>query len=221
MKKSCFFFSSFLLFFSISQSLLAQVKEANLISQVDISYRAHEIKIEDSKINRQIFIALPWSVVHGTMVDDLLIKNHRYFYCTREPDGIFNCYLYLNKNFDGEFENFEKDHNYGEGSISEYMSNEKLSDRAKIKIDNKFIQLTFDGHIAKKIYNKIDLANYRYGRKGGVDYEMRIGRHIKCLGAENLEGVRSEYFSCKMKIPIRPIQNEEEKIDQSNKISID
>lgn len=175
--------------------------------QVPLEYNAHEIRIADSEISKKIFKTLPNVHYEASLVGEMLIKNHRYFYCVREPDGEFNCYLYLNFKFDGSLGNFEVDHNYGVGSLVEfYGSNSIIKDKAELDIKDNFIELYMEGTLAKKLFEKNDLGVVSYKRINEVDIEVRVGRQIKCLKSYDPNKKSFEAYACKMKVAINPQQ---------------
>lgn len=180
------------------------------ILQVPLEYNTHELKIADSEISKRIFKTLPNKHYEASLVGELLIKNHRYFYCVREPDGEYNCYLYLNFKYDGSLGNFEVDHNYGLGSLVEfYGSKSILKDKAELNIKDNFIELYMEGKIAKKLYEKTDLGVVSFKRINDVDIEIRVGRQIKCLKSYDPNKKSFEAYGCKMKIAIDPNQQKD------------
>lgn len=190
-----------LLFLLMSIQILA----SNEFFQVPVEYNAHEIKIADSDLSRKIFRTLPGSKHQAVLAPELLIKNHRYFYCTREPEGEYNCYVYLNFNYDGALANFENDTDYGLGSLTEYYGQKTvLKDKAQLNFDDDYIELYMEGEIAKKLFEKSDLGETSYKRVHEVDIEFRIGRHIKCLKSYDPNKSSFEAYGCKVKIPIDP-----------------
>lgn len=173
--------------------------------QVPVEYNAHEVRIANSDISKRIFRILPKKHYEASLVGEMLIKNHRYFYCVREPDGEFNCYLYLNYKYDGSLGNFEIDHNYGVGSLVEFYEKKTIiKDAAEFAIKDNFIELYLEGEIAKKLYEKTDLGVVSYKRVHDVDIEIRAGQHVKCLKSYDPSKNSFEVYACKMKIAIDP-----------------
>ncbi|EQC45457.1 hypothetical protein [Bacteriovorax sp. Seq25_V] len=171
-----------------------------------IEYQAHQLTVTDSTIAKKIFLKLPGHFYHAGLAPELLIKNHRYFYCTREPDGKFSCNIYLNFKYNGELSSFEKDLDYGLGSMTEYLSEDKIAGVGEVKLAGNYIDIYYEGELAKKVFSKMDLAKTDYKRKSGTDYEIRSGRHTRCVSLY----ADKEVFSCRMRLPIDPNKKKEE-----------
>ncbi len=171
-----------------------------------IEYQAHQITITDSSIAKKIFLKLPGQFLNASLAPELLIKNHRYFYCTREPEGKYFCNIYLNFKYNGELSSFEKDPDYGLGSMTEYLSGNKIEGIGEVKFEGNYIDIYYEGELAKKVFSKLDLAKTDYKRKNGTDYEIRSGRHTRCVSLY----ADHEVFSCRMRLPINPRKKKED-----------
>lgn len=184
--------------------ILTPVLAKTVYPGVETIYKAHEFTVSDSNTAKKIFLSLPNHSYSASMVNELLIKNHKYFYCVREPDGQFLCHLYLNFKYNGEFQNFEKDHDYGVGSLVEFTSGEVVKGISNIEISKDYMTMSFEGLMAKKIYSKLDLSHVSYKRVNETDIEIRSGRHIRCANIYTPNSQIKESHTCKIMVPLDP-----------------
>lgn len=175
---------------------------SNAISGVKIIAHASELSIVDQEVAKAIFRRLPVKRANADLVHGLIFKNDKHIFCVREPDRIYHCHFYIKNLGEGELSSYWSDHDYGKGSLMEYLKLEPQKGVAKLEVVDNRLHLYTEGKIAKYLYERLDLAKVSYHqREDGIRYEKRIGRKMKCIRAE---AEKQDIHACRVFIPMGP-----------------
>jgi len=190
----------------ISSSVFAKrpVSEDSIyeISGVQIGAHASELSILDSKIARDLFMRLPVKSLNADLVHGLMFKNDKHIFCVREPDRKYHCHFYVKNLGEGELSSYWEDHDYGKGSLYEFISIKMKKGSAKLEIIDNKVHMYTEGSVAKYLFERMDLAKVSYHKRDdGITYEKRIGRKMKCVRAE---AENADIHACRIFIPMGP-----------------
>ncbi|WP_412469909.1 hypothetical protein [Oceanospirillum sp. RT-1-3] len=185
----------------ISFALILTFKTfATEISGIAISSHVNEFSVVDSKYAREIFLGLPVKNTYADLVHGLVFRYHKYFFCVREPSHKFHCHLYLNGKGEGELSSYNSDTDFGKGAISEFLETSRTNGKAKIRFENNTLKIKFDGNLAQRFWQKLDLIADDYHTIGAKNYEVRKGKHLNCYLEKNK---KKDIYQCQFNVTIK------------------
>lgn len=171
------------------------------VKDITISSHVNEFSIMDSKYAREIFLGLPVSNSPSTVVGGRIFRFHKYFFCVREPDHNFHCHLYLNEQGQGTLSAYDTDTDFGKGSVVEFLTTMKANGKAAISYDNNTLRINFNGKLAARFWQKLDLVQDSYHNINGKKYELRSGKHLNCYFHSS---EKVDVYKCQFNVPIKP-----------------
>lgn len=175
------------------------------IKGIKISSHVNEFSVIDSKYAREIFLGLPVRNTPSSVVGDRIFRHHKYFFCVREPDHRFHCHLYLNGIGEGELSAFDTDTDFGKGSVVEFLTTVKANGKADISFDKNILKIKFDGTLARRFWQKLDLIADDYHTIGNKKYEVRKGKHLNCYIEKN---EKKDHYRCQFNVKINTDKTE-------------
>lgn len=184
------------------------------ISGIDISSHVNEFTVTNSKYAREIFLGLPVKNTYADLVHGLVFRYHKYFFCVREPNHQFHCHLYMNGKGEGELSSYNSDTDFGKGTISEFLGTTKANGKAKISYDNNILKIKFDGKLAERFWQKLDLIVESFHTIGNKKYEVRKGKHLSCYIEK---GMKKDTYRCQFNVTIKA--NSIDNIQINNKLN--
>ena len=167
-----------------------------------MEWKGNELTFGPLGISRFIAQSLPEEWKPSSLVGGLYFKNHRYFFCRREPDGNVFCHLYLNSAH-GDLQRIDRDPDYGQGNLINFandlqVSKKKRTSKVKLTLVDEVFYIEFSGHLARRFIERM-LPEYErvetFSNKTYVTYE---GRLIHCQHRLNY----MEEVKCVLAVPL-------------------
>ena len=167
-----------------------------------VKLKSNEFSITDHSVARTLFMRLRSKVHDAQLVYGLRFKYDRHMFCVREPERRFHCHFYMKDLGEGRLQNFEKDHDFGKGTISNYLTKPTYKAGAQAKIKDGSLIISMEGgekSLANELYNSMDLVEEKFLVNNGVKYESKSGSNLRCV---KIQGSQSDYHACKVFVPL-------------------
>ncbi len=170
--------------------------------QLGVNLKANEFSITNQNIARTLFMRLKAPIHDARIVHGLRFRYDKHIFCVREPERRFHCHFYLSGLGEGGLQNYEKDHDYGKGSVADFITKPTFSSGASAKIVKGSLIISLEGvegTLAAELYSGMDLVQESFHEKDSVKYEQKNGRNLRCI---KLQGQKESYHACKVFVPL-------------------
>lgn len=165
----------FILFSSVAIVLsITHVALADTFLSSDLKFHTQELLIASGGTARELYESLHVKEVEADQVAGLWFKNDKHLFCWVEPGKDYRCSLYLDFSGKGRLSDFQKDTDYGKGSVIDYITSKAVKGEGKLYPMKWGMDLVVEGKLADFLRRQLYRAPYDKERK------MIRGEQIAC-----------------------------------------